>query len=83
MLYDGGDTRFARSILRDLELSEGWCIGDNEPYRMDDTDFTLPRHAYARKLPYIELEIRQDHLGNADCIEHMSEHLASALGRNA
>jgi predicted N-formylglutamate amidohydrolase len=83
VLYDGGETRFARSILGDLERSGGWCIGDNQPYRMDGTDFTVPRHAYARKLPYIELEMRQDLLGNADCIDRVSDHLASVLVRNA
>jgi predicted N-formylglutamate amidohydrolase len=27
---------------------------------MDETDYTIPRHAFAASLPYVELEIRQD-----------------------
>jgi predicted N-formylglutamate amidohydrolase len=36
-------------------------IGDNEPYFVsDDTDYTIPVHGEARKLPHVEIEIRQD-----------------------
>jgi predicted N-formylglutamate amidohydrolase len=35
-------------------------VGDNQPYRMDGTDYTVPRHAIARGLDYLELEVRQD-----------------------
>ena len=34
--------------------------GDNEPYAMDDIDYTAPTHATARGLQYLELETRQD-----------------------
>ena len=36
-------------------------IADNEPYFVsDETDYTIPRHAEARGLPHVEIEIRQD-----------------------
>ena len=36
-------------------------IADNEPYFVsDETDYTVPHHAEARSLPYVEIEIRQD-----------------------
>jgi predicted N-formylglutamate amidohydrolase len=35
-------------------------VGDNQPYRMDGTDYTAPRHAIAAGLDYLELEVRQD-----------------------
>jgi len=54
-------------------------IGDNQPYVMDATDFTIPFHAYARRLPYVELEIRQDHLGSAEGVARIAEILAEAL----
>ena len=38
-------------------------MGDNQPYSMDGTDFTVPHHAVARGLDYLELEVRQDLIG--------------------
>lgn len=79
VLYESGDIRFARTMLIELERAGDWCIGDNEPYRMDETDFTVPRHAYANALPYVELEIRQDHLRTTDGMEYVGRYLASTL----
>jgi predicted N-formylglutamate amidohydrolase len=36
------------------------CVGDNEPYRIDEKDEGIPAHALARGLPHVLLEIRQD-----------------------
>jgi predicted N-formylglutamate amidohydrolase len=83
VLYEGGDTRYARAVLGELRRARGWHIGDNEPYRMDETDFTIPRHAYAKAVPYVELEIRQDHLAKAERIERISKRLAGAIVRSA
>jgi len=60
VLYSGGNTRFATAVLDGLFTEPDIIVGDNEPYRMDDTDHTIPRHAFANSLPYVELEIRQD-----------------------
>jgi predicted N-formylglutamate amidohydrolase len=55
------DRRFAGLILDGLRREEHLVIGDNEPYFVsDDTDYTVPRHAEARGLPHVEIEIRQD-----------------------
>jgi predicted N-formylglutamate amidohydrolase len=40
-------------------------VGDNQPYTMDEVDFTIPLHAGARGLDYLELETRQDLLEDA------------------
>jgi len=40
-------------------------VGDNAPYRMDATDYTVPRHAIANGLDYLELEVRQDLIADA------------------
>ena len=50
------------SILR-RELGEA-MVGDNQPYAMDDIDYTAPRHAIANGLDYLELEVRQDLLAD-------------------
>jgi predicted N-formylglutamate amidohydrolase len=52
---------FALALGQALRQATGQMIGDNEPYRLTDaSDFTVPHHAEARNLPYVELEIRQD-----------------------
>jgi predicted N-formylglutamate amidohydrolase len=83
VLHDGGETRFATRLLAALQASEGWCVGDNEPYRMDATDYTVPRHAYAARLPYAELEVRQDHLATPDALHRIIGLLAETLTLSA
>ena len=41
-------------------------VGDNEPYAMDEIDYTAPCHAGGRGLQYLELETRQDLIAGAD-----------------
>jgi len=64
VLYADGDDRFARAMLDVLRAEPGLTVGDNQPYRMDSTDHTVPLHAFAARRPYAELEIRQDLLGS-------------------
>jgi predicted N-formylglutamate amidohydrolase len=60
------DARLAR-ILRDLLRAEGkLAVGDNAPYAITDTsDYTVPVHGEGRGLPHVEIEIRQDLIGDA------------------
>jgi predicted N-formylglutamate amidohydrolase len=61
MLYWRGRTDFAIAMLRALrEQGKEIIVGDNVPYAMDDTDYTVPHHAFPRELPYAEIEVRQD-----------------------
>jgi predicted N-formylglutamate amidohydrolase len=65
------DRRFAGLVLDMLRRESDLLIADNEPYFVsDETDYTIPRHAEARGLPHVEIEIRQDLLhdeaGRAD-----------------
>jgi predicted N-formylglutamate amidohydrolase len=63
VLHDGANDGLALRLLALLQGRPGLVVGDNAPYRMDATDHTVPRHAFAAGLPYVELEIRQDLLG--------------------
>jgi predicted N-formylglutamate amidohydrolase len=55
------DRRFAGLMLDMLRRDANLHIADNEPYFVsDETDYTVPHHAEARSLPYVEIEIRQD-----------------------
>lgn len=54
------DPRFGK-ILLELFRDDGLVTGDNEPYALTDTsDYTAPVHGERRRLPYTEIEIRQD-----------------------
>jgi predicted N-formylglutamate amidohydrolase len=55
------DRRFAGLVLEMLRREPDLHVADNEPYFVsDETDYTIPRHAEARGLPHVEIEIRQD-----------------------
>jgi predicted N-formylglutamate amidohydrolase len=59
------DRRFAGLLLEILRREPGLSVGDNEPYFVsDDTDYTIPVHGEARRLPHVEIEIRQDLIAN-------------------
>ena len=79
ILHDGGDPTFARAVLAALAAQPGFVTGDNEPYHMDDTDHSVPRHAYPRRLPYVEVEFRQDHLAAAGGPALWADRFAHAL----
>lgn len=55
-----GRTDFAKAMLSTFQRENAICVGDNEPYSMDATDYSVPRHAIGNDLPYAELEVRQD-----------------------
>jgi predicted N-formylglutamate amidohydrolase len=46
---------------------------------MDDTDYTVPRHAVARGLDYVELEVRQDLIADPAGVQAAADLLAPAL----
>jgi predicted N-formylglutamate amidohydrolase len=59
------DRRFAGLVLDALRREAGLTIADNQPYFVsDETDYTIPRHGEARGLPHVEIEIRQDLVGD-------------------
>ena len=59
------DRRFAGLVLEMLRR-EDLVVADNEPYFVsDETDYTIPHHAEARRLPHVEIEVRQDLVGDA------------------
>lgn len=60
VLHDGREDGFSRSVLGWLQANSGRVVGNNEPYALCETDFTVPHHAFARGLRYLELEVRQD-----------------------
>lgn len=83
VLHDGGEARFARRLLDCLRDDPALVVGDNQPYRMDTIDYTVPRHCYPAHLPYAELEVRQDLIGDAAGQRRWADLVAAALERAA
>jgi len=79
ILHDGGDTVFAKAMLDQLAEEPDLVVGDNEPYRMDLIDYTIPRHAYPARRPYAEIEIRQDLIATPEGCARWAERLARIL----
>lgn len=64
-VLSGNDRRLADLMLEYLRRHSELCVGDNEPYRVDEKDYGIPVHALARGLPHVLLEIRQDLIAQA------------------
>jgi predicted N-formylglutamate amidohydrolase len=78
LLYNRDD-RLSRPLIALLQ-AEGFVVGDNEPYAVsDESDYTIPVHAERRGLPYAEIEIRQDLIGEPAGQVAWAERLARAL----
>jgi predicted N-formylglutamate amidohydrolase len=83
-VLSGRDRRFANLMLDELRQEHGLIVADNEPYFVsDETDYTVPRHAERRELPYVEIEIRQDLVGDAAGEIEWAARLAAALNAAA
>jgi predicted N-formylglutamate amidohydrolase len=85
VLYNA-DERAARLAIPLLE-AEGLVVGDQQPYSGKLLNATMNRHAEARGLPYIGIEVRQDLIfdagGQAEWAERLlriANEVALALG---
>jgi predicted N-formylglutamate amidohydrolase len=68
VLYDAraADTRLPGLMLGLLRAEGDLTVGDNEPYAITgQSDYTVPVHGEERGLPHVEIEIRQDLIGDA------------------
>jgi predicted N-formylglutamate amidohydrolase len=75
------DSPLSRAALRLLKAALGEAAGDNQPYRMDEVDHTIPFHAQARGLDYLELEVRQDLISNPEGQRQVAAFLEPLLRR--
>jgi len=75
-----GDSDFSRRVLALLREAFGEAAGDNQPYAMDGIDNTIPLHADARGLDYLELEMRQDLIADAAGQDEVASIVADLLG---
>ena len=75
------DSPASARMLKALGAVDGLVVGDNQPYAMDGIDYTIPRHAKARGLDYLELEVRQDLIEAGTGQDAMAALLAPLVGR--
>lgn len=73
------DSRLSLRMLDLLQRELGDAAGDNQPYRMDETDNTVPLHADPRGLDYLELEVRQDLIAEPEGQDAVADLLARLL----
>jgi predicted N-formylglutamate amidohydrolase len=73
------DSMFSSIVLNALRVRWPQQVGDNQPYAMDGVDFTIPFHADAHRLDYLELEVRQDLIANETGQDEVAPALAGVL----
>lgn len=78
------DVRLGRALLGLLRTEAGICVGDNQPYAIDEgIDYSLPVHGEARGIPHVGLEIRQDLVTDTGGQETWAARLARFLPQAA
>jgi predicted N-formylglutamate amidohydrolase len=76
------DDRLARALIAVLQADGDLVVGHNEPYGVSDAnDYAVPVHAERRGLVHVEIEIRQDLIGNAAGQGEWAARLARGLPR--
>ncbi len=75
----GPDSPASDALIALLGGESDLIIGDNQPYSMDGTDYTVPIQAWARGLDALELEIRQDLAGDPAAADGIAARLARLL----
>jgi len=80
-VISGPDDRMRRRVFAALSAeSGGLVIGDNEPYVVSmENDYTLPIHAEAAGIPYVEFEMRNDSYKDQASRDRAAVLLARAL----
>lgn len=74
------DRRLAGLLLEHTAIPD-ILVGDNLPYAVDETDYTIPFHAERRGLPHVLIEVRQDTLANENAISLWADRLTDLLQR--
>jgi len=75
------DARLGTALLRLLRDDAELQVGDNEPYTIQDVDYTLPVHGEGRGIAYVGIEIRQDLVAAVEGQQRWAALLARTLPR--
>ena len=77
ILYND-DERLAGAAIA-LLAADDWHVGDQQPYSGKQLNATMNRHAEGRGIPYVGVELRQDHSGTAAGQARMAASLAKMV----
>lgn len=80
ILFDRAQ-RFGHALVAGLQAAGAANVIANEPYVIDDNDYTVPVHGNARGLPALLVEIRQDLAADRAGIDRWAARLHHALDR--
>lgn len=70
----------SRALIAALAASGVAPVGDNEPYTLEPgEDYTVPEHALRAGLEYVQVEFRQDVVGDEAGAHHWAEIFVAAL----
>jgi predicted N-formylglutamate amidohydrolase len=78
VLYNRDD-RASRLALDWLRTEPALCVGDQQPYSGVLLNATMNRHAEARAIPYVGIEIRQDQIGDPAGQQAWADRLARMI----
>jgi predicted N-formylglutamate amidohydrolase len=74
------ETPLSHLMLELLRAESNLTVGDNQPYAITDTsDYTVPIHGEGRGIPHVEIEIRQDLIGETVGQQAWAERMARLL----
>jgi predicted N-formylglutamate amidohydrolase len=74
------DRRFTDPVLAALRSQNDVTVGDNQPYDLDpQVDYSTPYHALRRQLPHLQVEFRQDEIGEAVAQQRWALRFAETL----
>lgn len=69
----------AHALMDRLSQEPDLLIGDNEPYQVNQVDYTIPVHGTRRDLPRVLVELRQDLVTHERGQREWADRLATAL----
>ena len=74
------DETVSRPLIEALREICDYQIGDNEPYPVDESDYTIIAHGLDRRLKHVLVEIRQDLIANRQGANEWGDRLYEAFG---
>jgi predicted N-formylglutamate amidohydrolase len=77
------DAAYSHAILDFITRETNIKVGDNEPYKIEEKDCTIPSHAIARNLPNTLFEVRQDLIASDESQKFWGAKLAEILTATA
>lgn len=73
------DERVSRPLVEALDEIGEFEVGDNQPYAVDESDYTIVAHGLDRGLKHVLVEVRQDLIGEREGAHRWADILHDVL----